>query len=160
MKRVKSFSDFVLESDMSIGYFSRDFSRVTGIDVSQAWNIPGNDQGIQDELVRLNKINSDASWTIDPIRKMWRKFSSINPQIENWITAGKNSLEEAKQKWDIMFGMVSKYNEDDIRSFLTRKGYDVTENDRKRAEKIEDKTGIIMQWVPSLKTLKYIEDNL
>jgi hypothetical protein len=160
MGRIKSFPVFILESAGSVSYFSDDFSKETGIKVSQDWNIPGDDEEIQDELIKLNKINSDESWTIDPIRKMWRKFSSLNPQIENWIIAGKGPLVEAKQKWDIMFGMVSKYNEDDIQSFLTRKGYDVKKSDRERMEKIEDKTGVIIQWVPSLKTLKYIEDNL
>ena len=160
MGRIKSFPVFILESEGSVSYFSDDFSKGTGIKVSQDWNIPGDDLEIQDELIKLNKINSDESWTISPINKMWRKFAPLNPQIENWVIAGKGPLGEAKQKWDIMFGMVSKYNEDDIRSFLTRKGYDVKKSDRERMEKIEDKTGIIIQWVPSLKTLKYIEDSL
>lgn len=160
MRRIKSFPVFILESDESVSYHSDDFSRETGINVSQNWNIPGDDQEVQDELIHLNRINADESWTINPINKMWRKFVSLNPQIENWIIAGKGPLGEARQKWDIMFGMVSKYNEDDIRSFLTRKGYDVKDSDRERIEEIEDKTGITIQWVPSLKTLKYIEDNL
>jgi len=163
MRRIKIFSDFLIESNNSkvpIDYPARYFSRATGIKVYQDWSIPGDDQEVQDELVELNKINSNESWVIQPIRNLWRKFVALNPQIEKWIVPGKGPLDEATQKWEIMFGMVSKYNEDDIRSFLTRKGYDATPGEKERVKAIEKKTKNIIRWVPSLKTLKYIEDSL
>ena len=139
---------------------SKRFSDKTGIRVSNDWNIPGDDLKIQRELVYLNKISLEESWTIHPIRNFWLKFVSLNPQIENWIIDKEGPLGEVRQKWDIMFGMVSKYNEDDIRSFLTRKGRGVSAEDIKRKENIEKTVGYPISWVPSLKTLKYIEDNL
>jgi len=162
MKRIKSFPVFIIESDSDdfVSYPSKDFSNKTGIKISQDWNIPGDDLEIQNDLIRLNKINHGESWTIKPIQNFWGKFVSINPQIENWIIAGKGPLDEAKQKWDIMFGMLSKYNEDDIRSFLFRKGSDVSPADRRRIKNIEKTVGCLICWVPSEKTLRYIEDNL
>lgn len=156
----KSFVVFREESEDWVDYPAQRFFNQTGVKLSQDWNIPGDDLKLQRELVLLNGINSDESWTIQPIQKFWRKFVSLNPQIENWIIAGKGPLEEARQKWDIMFGMISKYNEDDIRSFLSRRGYDVSPEDRRRIENIEKTVGCLICWVPSLKTLKYIEDNL
>jgi hypothetical protein len=156
----KSFVVFREESEDWVDYPSQSFSDKTGVKLSQDWNIPGDDLKIQRELVRLNKINSDESWTIQPIQNFWRNFVSLNPQIENWIIDGKGHLEEARQKWEIMFGMVSKYNEDDIRSFLSRKGSDVSPADRRRIKNIEKTVGCLMCWVPSKKTLRYIEDSL
>ena len=156
----KSFAVFREKSEDWVNYPSQIFSDKTGVKLSQDWNIPGDDLKLQRELVLLNGINSDESWTIQPIQKFWRKFVPLNPQIENWIIDGKEPLVEAKQKWDIMFGMISKYNEDDIRSFLSRKGYDVSPADRRRIKNIEKTVGWRIGWVPSKKTLRYIEDNL
>ena len=156
----KRFVVFREESEDWVDYPSQRFSNKTGVKLSQDWNIPGDDLKLQRELVSLNKINSDESWTIQPIQNFWRDFVSLNPQIENWIIDGKGPLKEAKQKWDIMFGMVSKYNEYDIRSFLFRKGYDVSPEDRRRIKNIEKTVGWLMGWVPSKKTLRYIEESL
>ena len=156
----KSFVIFRDESEDWVDYPSQRFEDKTGIKISQDWNIPGDDLKLQRELVRLNKINRDESWTIQPIQNFWRKFVSLNPQIESWIINGKGPLEETRQKWEIMFGMISKYNEDDIRSFLFRKGYDVSPVDRRRIKNIEKTVGYLVCWVVSQKTLKYIEDNI
>ena len=156
----KSFVAFREESEDWVDYPAQRFSNQTGIKLSQDWNIPGDDLKLQRELILLNGINLNESWTIQPIQKFWRKFASLNPQIENWIIPGKGPLGEARQKWDIMFGMISKYNEDDIRSFLSRRGYDQTPDEKERVKTIENSVGCLVCWVPSVKTLKYIEDNL
>ena len=101
----KSFVVFREESEDWVDYPAQRFFNQTGVKLSQDWNIPGDDLKLQRELVLLNGINSDESWTIQPIQKFWRKFVPLNPQIENWIIAGKGPLEEARQKmgyhvWD------------------------------------------------------------
>ena len=160
--RVKNFSNFLFEYENpnQVSYPSRFFSDITGIRVYQDWEIPGSDMDIQKELISLNRVgrNDDIS-LIYPIEEMWKKFVELNPQIFSWIVPS-SKINEAVQKWDIMFGMVSKYNENDIRSFLTRKGTNVSPKERERIDEIEEKTGVLITWIPSLKTMEYIEDNL
>ena len=160
--KIKNFNNFLFEYENpnQVSYPAKFFSDNTGIRVYQDWKIPGYDMDIQKELISLNQIgrNDDIS-LIYPIEDLWKKFVELNPQIFSWITPSSR-MDEALQKWDIMFGMVSKYNEDDIRSFLTRKGYNVSPEERERIDDIEEKTGVLVTWIPSLKTIKYIEDNL
>ena len=161
---IKDFNFFVFEDyyhpKNRVSYPALKFSNATGIKVYQDWKIPGYDIDVQRKLISVNDIgrNDDVS-LIYPIEKLWKEFVDLNPEIRSWVSPGSR-VHEAVQKWDIMFGMVSRYNEDDIKSFLVRKGYDVKPEERKRIEEIEKKTGVLVTWVPSIKTIKYIEDNI
>ena len=160
--RIKNFSKFLFEYEDSnrVSYPSKFFSDNTGIKVYQDWKIPGDDIDIQETLISLNQIGSgDDVSLVYPIEDLWKEFVELNPQISSWVLP-VSRMNEALQKWDIMFGMVSKYNEEDIRSFLTRKGYNLSPEERERIDETEEKTGVLITWIPSLKTIKYIEDNL
>jgi hypothetical protein len=160
MKRIKTFSSFLYERLERADYPSRNFSERTGIKVYRDWNLPGDDDYLQSEMIRLNTINLGNSSVIPEINSYWKEFVDLEPQIQSWVIAGKGPLGEAKQRWDIMFGMISKFNESDIRSFLTRKGRDVSEEDRNRMDEIEKKFKISISWVPSSETLDFIESQM
>lgn len=148
-----------------IEYPAEEFSNLTGIKVHQNWNIPGDDLEIQNALKSMNsgvfyrKPMVEDKDLIRETEELWKKFVSKNPVISSWVERG-SPMQETKQKWDIMFGMVSRYNEDDIRSFLKRGGLDVSPEDRRKMEEIGKKTGKDLEWIPSPRTLDFIEKNL
>jgi hypothetical protein len=179
MKHIKIYEEYVNESLLGgikkifgeephfsrIEYPAEEFSNSTGIRVHQNWNIPGDDLEIQNILKSMDAgaFHKDPmipdEELIQETEDLWKIFVVKNPFISSWVERG-SPMQETKQKWDIMFGMVSRYNEDDIRSFLKRRGMNVSPEDERRVEMIENKTGKGLEWVPSLKTLDFIEKNL
>lgn len=179
MKHIKIYEEYVNESLLGsikklfgsefesegIRYQAKEFSDSTGIKVYQDWNIPGDDLEVQNELKSIDsgvfykKPMVEDEDLIRETEALWKKFVARNPFLTSWVERG-SPMQETKQKWDIMFGMVSKFNEDDIRSFLKRGGMDVSPEDRRRMKEIAKKTGKDLEWIPSLKTLDFIEKNL
>jgi hypothetical protein len=135
-----------------------DFSKKTGIVVYTDWELPfpWNNNAHLHEFLRNNN-NEEHKDLVRNVENVWKYFLDKYPQIESWIPGGLTGNKLARAKWDIMFGMASKFNEDDIKSYLYRKGGDASANDKKRVSNIESKTGAWIGWVPSDKTLHKIE---
>jgi len=135
-----------------------EFSKKTGVNVYTDWDLPfpWNNNADLHQFLRNNNDETHKD-LVRNVENVWVHFIKKYPQIESWLPSGLTGNQLARAKWDIMFGMASKFNEDDIKSYLHTKGWQVPESDKKRIKQIENKTGVIMPWVPSEKTLAKIE---
>jgi len=159
LKHVHSYSEFVNEARESEPHFhfpSKKFSLKTGINVFTEWKLPRDRESLNKKMSKLFPDNED---NIETVEKLWRDTVLINPEIEKWIT-DKGKETPIVQKWDILFGMISMFNEDDIRSWQVSTGIDKPRSWSKRIDKIEKESGGEICWVPSDKTLAYIESEL
>ena len=146
---MKSFNEFILENN---SYPSKTFSDNFGIELYREWKMPRNRESLNERMPSLNpnKRKPDEQFHI-----LWRDFVLLNPQIEKWVEENEN---EDLQKWNIMFGMVSMFNEDDILSYLKIKGFNQTEEFKNRLENVKHALDIYaLGWIPSEKTLQKIE---
>jgi len=114
------------------------------------------------DIVMLNEAICGGRRTLSDeyiADKWWVSFVMLNPFIVNWITASdyKGSLNQIRH---IIMGMVSMFNEDDIREFITLGGSCYRDPIyHKLSHEVQNLIDLNMAWVASTKTLNFIKDN-
>lgn len=138
------------------GFPSKGISDAIGLKIFTDWKLPnGSDR------VELNKslCYSKNGLGQKRIKTLFNEFEKLNPCISEWITE-TNDRNIEYQKLHVILGLVSMFNEDDIKDFITIGG--ACDRDRDYHElkfEVELKINLFMAWVPSVKTLNYIKDN-
>ena len=132
------------------------FAHETGIDVHGEWKLPRDRKSLNSWLPKhfpsLSKNRED-------IELLWRDCERLNPVIKAWVSSS-NRDPEITQKWDIIFGMVSGYNEDDIKSWLLKTGTQYPDSWHRKMRKLEKLAGARIGWIPSEKTIDKIKQAL
>ena len=118
-----------------------------GLEIHKEWNEPdGIDWENTQALLKLSeRYEGDAI-----IEDLWDRSKKTNPEIAN---LGKNT----DDKFNILFGMASQFNLDDIKEFLILPYYKRDERYKNRLNKIERAAGYQSGWIPSEKTLHKME---
>ena len=136
-------------------YPSKKFSDFFSIPVYKEWEVPGARTALNRMMPNLSPYKRRNEKKVE---SLWAQFVDLNPEIKTWLEDKNNLEDEYTQKWNIMFGMVSMFNEDDIRSYLRGTGLHLTHEFRARIKEVSDKLNIFaLGWVPSEKTLSTIE---
>lgn len=142
-----------LKNEYSNGWLqpSLVLSKKIGLDIHVDWLMPFDWDFKDVELLLLcsNQIIID---------KLFDLVTDINPKLKE-IETNKEYFGFVYQKLGILYGATSKFNYDDINSFMQGNVYHVKQNDInwvKRVENLENKFGDI-QYVISNETLDKIE---
>lgn len=145
---------------------SEEFEKQTGIQVSQSYWLPGEENDLSNRLINLQQgrhyLNPEASQISEfekaQVDKLWEDFSK-NPAIRELVDANLSHY----QKIDAMYGMVSGYNVADIKEFIFtdfRERVGQADVRRQRMRTLEAALGLkpnTMRWVPSESTFQTIE---
>lgn len=138
------------------GFPSKGISDAIGINIFTDWKLPnGTDR------VELNKslCYTRNGLRYDRVMALFTELEELNPCISGWITK-TDTKEIERQKFDIVLGVVSMFNENDIKDFITIGGSCDRDKDYHDLKfEVELKINLFMAWVPSVKTLNYIKEN-
>ena len=134
------------------GFPSKGISEDIGIEIYTDWKLPY-------DRVEMNKDICYSRKSPNNYEKLWNEFVMLNPCIVNWVTA--SSYEGSMyQKKNIIMGMISMFNEDDIREYLVCTGCGRSEEYEDLRLEVECMIKLCMAWVPSIKTLNFIKEEL
>lgn len=138
------------------GFPSKGISDAIGLKIFTDWKLPnGSDR------VELNNslCNTRNGLRYDRMMALFNELEKLNPCISGWITETETKAIEY-QKYHIVLGLISMFNEDDIKDFITIGGSCDRDKDYHDLKfEVELKINLFMAWVPSVKTLNYIKDN-
>lgn len=147
-------------SNQNVSFPSEEFSNATGIKVYNDWNIPGDRIALNHMIRELNPnkqvVYPTKKQRINHLENLWRAFAERNPEVKD-LPRSENELLD---KWNIMYGMVSKFNFDDIAQFIYEPGTAKDSKFDERKKNIVSILGVRMNWVPSDKTLDYVESEM
>jgi len=153
-KREVAYAEFGINCSIANydGFPSKGISEAVGVEIYTDWKLPY-------DRVKMNKDVCYNSKSAKAYEKLWDEFVMLNPCIINWVTASdyESSL---KQKITIMMGMISMFNEDDIRDYLVCTGWGRSEEYEDLRLEIECMMRLCMAWVPSTKTLNFLKEEL
>jgi hypothetical protein len=91
------------------------------------------------------------------INALYSIMVSLNPEIKAIVFP--DNKKQSPFKFDVMFGMVSSFNFDDIQFYITYGGFCYSPMEtRERTVAIERKLGFGLQWVLSKETLNKLEE--
>lgn len=153
-RRDRNNPKMLLESNYN-GFPSKGISDAIGLKLYTEWALPM-DIVILNEMICGGRRTLSDEYIAD---KWWVDFVMFNPFIVNWVTK-HDYYESLKQKRHIIMGMVSMFNEDDIREFITLGGDCYRDPDYHRlSNEVQDLINLNMAWVASTKTLNFIKDN-
>lgn len=137
------------------GFPSKGISDAIGLKLYTDWIMPKDRVELNKAICGARRVLSDE----EVVERWWIDFVMLNPEIVNWITATdyRHSL---NQKRHIIMGMVSMFNEDDIREFITiGGGCDRSFDYHKLSDEVQDFIDLNMAWVASYNTLNFIKNN-
>ena len=136
---------------------SVEFDREFGTNTSQKWEYPFGLSEEQTHKILINCLHNDDENDCREVVKIVNALSEFFP-YENYNQLNINS------KIDILHGMVSNFNYDDIVWFsVYGKSYKVSIKDKtykKELGDIEKKLKYPLQWVPSPDTINKIKEQL
>lgn len=92
--------------------------------------------------------------TDEELKRLYVDYLLLNPEMEGFRPKTYGDA------YYILMGMTSGYNFNDINSFLTRSGVDVTPEERQRVNRIEREIGMNLEYVPSVETIAEMEKQL
>lgn len=85
--------------------------------------------------------------------KNFDKLVKLNPELKK-LEVDRTDIEKVN---DVIFGITSRFNVDDINGFLKREEFYSETKESKLHNEMEERTGVDIQWHPCLSTLKKIE---
>lgn len=88
------------------------------------------------------------------MKRLYMDYLLLNPEMKNFTPKTYGDV------YYILMGMTSGYNFNDINSFLTKPGYKLTSEDRRKISRIEQEIGMELQYIPSVETIAEMEKQL
>jgi hypothetical protein len=129
------------------------FDQKYGTNLSKKYNYP--DDLDEDEVSKILKYCQNKKERCDEVGKLIDNLTSQYIDIPNVEGLPKN------QKMDVLYGMTSNFNEDDIKWFSIDnvKHYNNTEINKKIEEELPEDVQEDINWVPSPQTYEKIKSN-
>jgi hypothetical protein len=143
------YESLMLEKE-DIFYPSEKFSIDNRINVSKRWKLP---EGYNESKLQYICLNLEDPNNVKEYQKIAPLIFKLNPELRTI------NVRENNQYWDILMGVASRFNFDDIKFFIEDWDPFSKESDliRKRSRDIEAKYNVDIQWIPSPKTADTIE---
>ena len=145
-------SDFPSERLKPIGRISKKWKMPFGLDEHQLTTILTYTLGWVEPEDKCLEENCGCNHLvgIEEIIKYYDMLTALNPRLDEIYAPSPDD------QWQVIFGAISRFNADDIESFLDGYNYStMTEDEIQIVEDVQDKLGIdIGGYCPSPKTLK------